>query len=182
MKFGGNSRLNIKLQRIIGLGEEGILSSMVEGMGEGSVSGESRGRIVKCLGNIRAQVLEKAMENVRPQSTRAVRRQRDKVSCAWLPALPGVNPNLTHLSSPACADRVGEVIRGRVCVDKYGDNFQSSPLPGDHRTRHDRIKHLQYRLCVWAGLPVEMEVFNLFSGLGVAGFRWPGRGRHSSLT
>ena len=25
------------------------------------------------------------------------------------------------------------------------------------------IKHVLYRLCVWAGLPCELEVFNLFS-------------------
>ena len=61
---------------------------------------------------------------------------------------------------------MGEVIRGRVFVDVFGDNIQSSPLPGDHwRTRHDRVKHLLYSLCIWAGLPVQMEVFNLFSGL-----------------
>ena len=51
-------------------------------------------------------------------------------------------------------------------MDEYGDNIQSSPLPGDHwRTRHDKVKHLLHRLCIWSGLPVEMEVFNLFSGL-----------------
>ena len=51
-------------------------------------------------------------------------------------------------------------------MDEYGDNVQSQPLVGDHwRTRHDKVKHLLYRLCIWSGLPVEMEVFNLFSGL-----------------
>ena len=29
--------------------------------------------------------------------------------------------------------------------------------------RHDQVKLLLYRLCLWAGLPVEMEVFNIFS-------------------
>ena len=70
------------------------------------------------------------------------------------------------LPSPACAARVGEVIKGRVCVDKYGDNLQSTALPGDHwRSRHNQILHLLHKFCVWSGLPVEMEVFNLFSGL-----------------
>ena len=39
-------------------------------------------------------------------------------------------------------------------------------VPGDHwRTRHDQVKLTLYNLCNWAGLPVEMEVFNLFSRL-----------------
>ena len=59
---------------------------------------------------------------------------------------------------------MGEVIRGRVTVDKFGDNIQSTSLPGDHwRKRHDQLKILLYRLCMWAGLPAVMEVFNLFS-------------------
>ena len=79
------------------------------------------------------------------------------------------------LPSPACSTRLGETIRGRVCVDQYGDNIQSSPMTGDHwRTRHNTILHLLHRLCLWSGLPVEMEVFNLFSGLirqeGMSGF------------
>ena len=53
-----------------------------------------------------------------------------------------------------------------MCIDKYGENIQSTPLPGDHwRACHNKILHLLYKLCMWAGLPVEMEVFNLFSGL-----------------
>ena len=64
------------------------------------------------------------------------------------------------LPSPSCKDRVGGIIK----VDLYGDNIQSTNIPGDHsRTRHDKIKLLIYRLCSYAGLPIEMEVFNLFS-------------------
>ena len=70
------------------------------------------------------------------------------------------------LPGPACSGRIGEVIKGRVCVDKYGDNIQSTCTRGDHwRTRHNRILHTFHCLCMWAGLPVEMEVLNLFSGL-----------------
>ena len=70
----------------------------VEGIGEGSVSGETRGKIVENLENVRAQVLEEALGNVRPLKTRAVWywRQRDKVSIAWLLALPGVDTILTN--------------------------------------------------------------------------------------
>jgi hypothetical protein len=73
------------------------------------------------------------------------------------------------LPSPACQDRVREVIngRGRKNVDKNGNNIQSTCLKGDHwRLGHDQIKLAFYRLCTWAGNPVEMEVFNLFSGPG----------------
>ena len=56
------------------------------------------------------------------------------------------------------------MIKVRVVVDKYGDNVQATNIPGDHwRKRHDMVKLLLYQLCLWAGLPVEMEVFNLFS-------------------
>ena len=60
---------------------------------------------------------------------------------------------------------MGETIRGQIKIDKNGDNIQASALPGDHwRTRHDRILHLLYRMCQWAGATAELEVFNLFSG------------------
>ena len=48
----------------------------------------------------------------------------------------------------------------------YGDVVQATNIPGDHwRHRYDQIKHVIGRLCMWAGLPCELEVFNLFSGL-----------------
>ena len=128
----------------------------------------------------RALLLARSLELLRPRSTRPAwaLKQRDKVSSAWLLALPGFDKSLSSaefadaaasnlcLPSPACTGRVGEVIKGRVTVDEYGDNVQATCLPGDHwRTRHNQILHLLHRLCMWAGLPVQMEVFNLFSGL-----------------
>ena len=42
--------------------------------------------------------------------------------------------------------------------------MQSTAVPGDHwRKRHDSVKLMIYPLCIWAGIPAEMEVFNLFS-------------------
>ena len=123
-------------------------------------------------------LLSKALELHRPKRDRHAWawRQRDKLSTAWLLALPGGGDNLTNeefttaaatnlcLPPPMCGGRVGEIIRGRVTVDKHGDNIQSTVLPGDHwRKRHDELKVLLYKLCMWAGLPVDMEVFNLFS-------------------
>ena len=50
-------------------------------------------------------------------------------------------------------------------VDLYGEVVQATALPGDHwRKRHDKFKMMVQRLCVWAGLDCEVEVFNLFAG------------------
>ena len=68
------------------------------------------------------------------------------------------------LPSPACLERLGEVVKGNQRVDLYGDVVQSASLPGDHfRKRHDRCKMKIFRTCQWAGLESEVEVFNLFS-------------------
>ena len=103
-------------------------------------------------------------------------KQRDKISSSWLLALPGADSSLSNaefaeaaatslcLPSPACVGRVGEIVKGRKVIDMYGDQVQAAPLPGDHwRQRHDQLKHVLHRLCMWAGLPCELEVFNIFS-------------------
>ena len=157
---------------------EEVFTSGIEAVGGGCVSGGTRGRIMEASEKTNSLVLSRALELHRPQKARHVWawRQRDKLTTAWLLAIPGAESRLTNaefseaaaanlcLPSPACAGRVGEVIRGRVTIDKYGDNIQATSLPGDHwRKRHDAIKILLYRMCLWAGLPVVMEVFNLFS-------------------
>ena len=157
-----------------------VLSTTVEGAGGNSVSGFTRKIVVDAVENLRAKVLERMLSEVRPKTTRAAWawRQKDKVSSAWLLAISGNETSLNNaefseaaatslcLPSPACKGRVGEVIRGRVKIDEYGDNLQATALPGDHwRRRHNSILQLLHRMCMWAGLPAEMEVFNLFSGL-----------------
>ena len=163
------------------LGEEvsEVFRSPVEGVGKGSVSGATRKSITEAVENTRAKVLVKALDLVRPKSTRAAWawRQRDKVSSAWLLAIPGPDTTLTSaefreaaatnlcLPSPACAGRVGETVKGQKKIDKYGDNIQATPLCGDHwRRRHDLLVQFVDRSCMWAGVPAEREVFNLFSG------------------
>jgi len=74
------------------------------------------------------------------------------------------------LPSVVCKGRVGEVVRekGGVVsrVDPFGDVVQAAQLPGDgFRRRHDRLKMLITRLCEWAGVGVECEVFGLFAHL-----------------
>ena len=103
--------------------------------------------------------------------------QRDKCSSAWLQALPGPDSCLSsaefseagaaalQLPSPACLEKLGQTVRGRQVVDPYGEVVQATALPGDHwRKRHDKFKMMVHRLCVWAGLDCEVEVFNLFAG------------------
>ena len=149
-------------------------------MGKGLVPGETRGRITQARETTQALLLAKALENHRPKKDRPAWawRQRDKLSSSWLLARPGPDSTLSNaefseasatslcLPSPACAGRVGDIIKGQKRVDRYGDNIQATNLPGDHwRHRHDQIKHVISRLCVWAGVPCELEVFNMFSGL-----------------
>ena len=136
--------------------------------------------MVEARENTRAKVLDKLLLGVRPRSTRAAWswRQRDKVSSAWILAIPAPDTMLSNaefseaaashlcLPSPACRGMVGEPIKNGVVVDQYGDSIQATSVPGDHwRTRHNAFLHMIHRQCLWAGLPVEMEVFNLFSGL-----------------
>ena len=157
-----------------------VLSTPLAGFGDGSTTGKTRGRVVEAIECTRAKVLAKALDLIRPKSTRAAWawRQRDKVSSAWLLACPGPDTKLSSkefaeaaaanlcLTSPACAERVGETIKGRVKIDPHGDNIQATSLPGDHwRTRHNLLVQFIHRACMWAGVPAEMEVFNLFSGL-----------------
>ena len=162
----------------LGIEIEQVFNVPLIGIGDGSVNGNTRTEIVSARERTRVQILDKALSLHLPKKTRPAWawRQRDKLSSSWLLALPGSESHLNNtefseaaasslcLPSPACLERLGEVIRNNKKVDQYGDNVQACPLPGDHwRKRHDLIKNSIYRLCQWAGLPCEVEVFNLFS-------------------
>jgi hypothetical protein len=163
------------------LGEEvpKALGCTFQAIGDGSVTGETRGRLVEARENQRAKVLTKALEEVRPRSTREAWawKQRDRLSSAWVLALPGPDTALSSaefseaaasnlcLPSPACKGRVGETIKGAITIDKYGDKVQATAMKGDHwRSRHDAMLHMLHRTCQWAGLQSTIEVFNLFAG------------------
>ena len=148
------------------------------GVGEGSVTGKTRGEIVSAREKTRAQLLTKALSLYMPRKAWPAWawKQRDKISASWLLALPEADSSLSNaefaeaaatslcLPSPACMGRVGETVKGRKVIDIYGDQVQAAPLPGDHwRQRHDQLKHVLHRLCIWAGLPCDLEVFNIFS-------------------
>ena len=157
---------------------EKVFSTPLAGLGNGSVSGKTRGDIMSAREKTRSLLMSKALSQHRPKRDRAAWawRQRDKISSSWLLALPGPDSTLSNaefseasatslcMASPGCMGRVGDTVKGRKKIDKYGDTVQATSLPGDHwRQRHDQLKMVLYRLCVWAGLPCEVEVFNLFA-------------------
>ena len=110
------------------LGEELplVMATTTIGIGEGSVSGATRGRVVEARENVRAKVLDKLLLEVRPRSTREAWswRQRDKVSLAWILAILAPDTMLTNaefseaaanhlcLPSPACRGMEGEPNKG----------------------------------------------------------------------
>ena len=157
------------------------LGKEVEGVGGASCDGSTRGKVGEERAATMGELISKALE-MHPQQDRTNRPvwswlQRDKLSTAWLQALPSPDTSLTSaefseaaaaalcLPSPACADRVGQVVSGRVVVDTYGESILSATtIPGDHyRKRHDAVKMRLLQMCQWAGLDAEVEVFNLFA-------------------
>ena len=156
------------------------LGQRVGEVGGDSRDGSTRGRIAEERDVTWAKLVRKGLE-MHPKQDRTNRPvwswlQRDKLSAAWLQALPGPDTSLTSaefseaaaaslcLPSPACADRLGQVIRGAQVVDLYGEALQCTVTVGDHfRKRHDAYKMKLLQMCQWAGLDAEVEVFNLFA-------------------
>ena len=124
---------------------EGPLSLPVVGAGDGSMDGSTRKKITVQLEDIKLAVLSKAIEDHPVRHARPVTmfRQLDKLSGAWLLALPGALnglPNMVfaeamsaHLAlpSPACMSRLGQRV-GSTTVDQWGDKvINNSTIPGD---------------------------------------------------
>ena len=63
----------------------------VQGVGRNSVNGETRGILVEAQDKVSSRLLTKALELHKPKkdSHAWAWRQRDKLSTAWLLALPG---------------------------------------------------------------------------------------------
>ena len=165
----------------LGIEMQENLSVRVESVGGSSCDGSTRGKISEERDKTWAKLIVKGLGD-HPQQDRSNRPvwswlQRDKLSSAWLQSLPGPDTSLTSaefseaaaaalcLPSPACMERLGQVIRGRQVVDLFGENVQSTITTGDHyRKRHDAFKMRLFQMCQWAGLEAEVEVFNLFAG------------------
>ena len=165
----------------LGIEMQENLSVRVESVGGSSCDGSTRGKISEERDKTWAKLIVKGLGD-HPQQDRSNRPvwswlQRDKLSSAWLQSLPGPDTSLTSaefsegaaaalcLPSPACMERLGQVIRGRQVVDLFGENVQSTITTGDHyRKRHDVFKMRLFQMCQWAGLEAEVEVFNLLAG------------------
>ena len=158
---------------------EGILGDSAEGLGNGSTDGSSRSDLVKALESLHSEVIHQSLNMHVDQSARPVRMyvQRDKVSQAWLSALPGpltIIPSREFseamawhlfLPSPACKPHVGVMIKGKP-LDPFGEVLMCAQLPFDTwRVRHDRVKFLLHTLAMEAGVIVDSEPYGLFSHL-----------------
>ena len=113
----------------------------VEAMGEGSTDGSTRMLVTEQLETLTLATLKKHLGEMRDQKARPVcsMNQKDKLSTAWLLALPGAQSSLTTpifkegmamvlcIPSPACKERVGEKI-GSGRVDLLGRQCQVSTL------------------------------------------------------
>ena len=145
------------------------LSEQVTNVGGTSCDGSTRGKISEERDKTWANLITKSLEN-HPQQDRTNRPiwawlQRDKLSSAWLQALPGPDTSMSSaefsesaaaalcIPSPACMEKLGQVIRGRQVVDLFGETVQSTITTGDHyRKRHDAYKMRLFQMCQWAGL------------------------------
>ena len=158
---------------------QGALSVPAQGAGEGGDDGSIRRRVVDQTQNLQKAVVEKFLKEYPNPSARPVLHfpQLDKVSSAWVAALPGPSSHIPSpafaetmcsylcVPSPACRELLGQQIGGQV-VDLWGDKVQSINLPGDHfRTKHDSIKMKLYNLALECRVPVTCEVFGCFSPL-----------------
>ena len=93
------------------LGEElgGSLGQPVEGVGEGCVTGSTRKMVVEQMDKIWGSVLKKGLESHPDRRARPVMSwpERDKLSSAWLLALPTGD---TALSSPVFAEAAAAML------------------------------------------------------------------------
>ena len=163
----------------MGVELEGPLAAEVASAGQGLTAGNLRSAIVEHRERIMGRLLEEGLSRHPDQAARPVWSwpQRDKLASHWLLTLPGYSTTLSSeefsecvaallcLASLACASIVGQRV-GRGTVDRFGDAVMAAALAGDgYRRRHDTMKMRILSLIRWAGVQVDCEVFNLFSGL-----------------
>ena len=158
---------------------EGPLSQPVEAAGEGSNSGATRMAVVELLERLTLATLEKHIKEWRVKTARPVDLllQSDKMTSSWLLSHPTAHCSLSSpifqeglamvlaLPSPACKDRVGEVLGDRR-VDIWGDEVRNVTLAGTTFTpRHDWSKMELMRMLGWSQIPASCEVRGLFQAL-----------------
>ena len=134
---------------------------------------------MEAVESLHTEAVLKALETHHDRLARPVRmfHQRDKVSQAWLSALPSPlslipSPEFTEamawhlfLPSPACAPHVGSMVK-RKPMDPFGEVLMCATLPFDSwRLRHDRIKLELQSIALDSGANVDTEPYSLFSHL-----------------
>ena len=135
---------------------------------------------MKCLESLHVQALHKALQTHQDRKARPARMlpHRDKLSQAWLTALPGPlthipSPEFTQAAmawhlltpSPACQPHLGKMICGKP-LDQFGETLMCATLPfNSWRVRHDKVKMEIQSLGLESGLIVNTKPFGLFSHL-----------------
>ena len=168
------------------LGKEldGELAAHTESAGLDRRDGSTRSLIVKQREGLRHEVLILALERHTDREARPVTvfQNFDKLSGAWLLALPGPDTGLStkvfseamaaHLCLPSPAVVTGgwvgkSTVRGGAVIDHFGDAVMCCKhLPGDTwRHRHDTGKLAIVSECLNAGLVHDCEVYGLFADL-----------------
>ena len=155
------------------------LAVEVEGVGLGSEDGSTRGKLTEEREVLRAAAYRQAIYGYRDQSAMAVMawKNRDKLSTAWLMALPGPDSSLTSpqfgeamclllaLPSLCCRDRVGEKV-GRRRVDLFGVAVLNENLEGGGFTRrHDTVKLELNSMAAYCGVNSVCEPYGIFGSL-----------------
>ena len=163
---------------------EGELAARTAAAGQGKVDGSTRRLVVQQREGLRHEVLALALQRHRDREARPVFvfQNFDKLSGAWLLALPGRDTGLSsqvfteamaaHLCLPSPAVAAGgwvgrTTVRGGVVIDKFGDAIMNCKhLPGDTwRARHDTGKLAIVDECLHSGLVHDCEVYRIFADL-----------------
>ena len=165
----------------LGVELEGALAAGVVSVGDGVTDGSIRGKVTEERESTRAKVLSLALEQHPDQTARPVWvfPQFDKMSGAWVLALPSANTYLSGpvfretmawhlcLPSPSCRDLVGTPVGTEGArVDMWGEQIMCAKLPFDSwRVRHDTCKLAIVETAIKSRVECESEVYGLFRDL-----------------
>ena len=165
---------------------EGPLGKDVVSAGGKSSDGSTRRLIVEQRESLRHQLLGHALANHTDRQAQPVtvfqNVSDDKVAGRWLLATPSQDLSMStpvfkeamsaHLCLPSPAVRDGGWVGRRVggrgeVIDKYGDAVMCcNEICGDSwRRRHDIVKQQIVTEATLASLPIDCEVYGLFSDL-----------------
>ena len=168
------------------LGRElgGELAAVCEAAGGDRTDGSTRRAIVQQREGLRHDVLTLALQRHGDREARPVTvfQNFDKISGAWLLALPGPDNGLSspvfseamaaHLCLPSPAVTAGQwvgrtTVRGGAMIDKFGDAIMCCKhLPGDTwRARHNTGKLAIVSECIDAKVVHDCEVYGMFADL-----------------